>query len=301
MSKYWGILVFLLSSAVQAETVVLNDLPESMILPCEREIPVSKLTRAIIPMIPWRGINLVLPFELEDETTNYTLSGGNVWTFDKAMKGSNIITLTFKEFDPNKNWGTVQDFTISTPSHVFSFALHAVKNPSAHCTNIRLTLSAAEKKRLLEEKKKNYRLALDQEYAAQFADLDNTAEKKALLMVASLAQSKPERTRIKEEGTLRLPNGDELVVYVRNSKTYRAFSTISFDIENHSSEKAIYIETLHLKKEDHSKIITGASTLPQKINMEDEAEVTFVTRETLPETGITLQLKTKAGDVEVTW
>ena len=218
MNNVWVILVLLLSGALQAQTVVLDELPKRMILPCEREIPVSKLTRAIIPMIPWRGINLAFPFELEEGTTNYTLSGGDVWAFDKAMKGSNIVTLTFKKFDQNKNWGTVQDFTISTPNYVFSFALHAVKDPSEHCTNIRLTLSDAERKRLLKEKKQNYRETLDQEYAAQFAALDNTAEEKALLMVGSLAQRKPDRTRIKEEGSLRLSNGDELVVYVKNRK-----------------------------------------------------------------------------------
>ncbi|MBV1871857.1 MAG: hypothetical protein KUG83_04860 [Gammaproteobacteria bacterium] len=301
MNNVWVILVLLLSGALQAQTVVLDELPKRMILPCERELPVSKLTRAIIPMIPWRGINLAFPFELEEGTTNYTLSGGDVWAFDKAMKGSNIVTLTFKKFDQNKNWGTVQDFTISTPNYVFSFALHAVKDPSEHCTNIRLTLSDAERKRLLKEKKQSYRETLDQEYAAQFAALDNTAEERALLMVGSLAQRKPDRTRIKEEGSLRLSNGDELVVYVKNSKTYGTFSTLSFDIENHHAEKALYIESLFIKQEGRAEAIKGASTLPKKVKAGKEAEVVFVTREALPETGLTLQLKTKAGHLEVKW
>ena len=301
MNKLWYVLALLLSTTLQAQTVVLDELPEKMILPCEREIMVKKLTPAIIPMIPWRGVNLMFPFELDEDVTVYSLSGGDVWTFDKALKGSNIVTLTFKEFDKNRNWGTVQDFTIATQGYVFSFALHAVQDPSKHCTNIRLTLSEAEKKRLVEERKQNYRKVIEQEYAEQFSKLDDNAEEKALLMMAGLAQSKPERTRIKEEGTLKLPNGDELVVYVANSKTYGTFTTLSFDIENHGAEKPVYIEGLSLKKEGQHREIKGASTLPKKINTDSEAEVTFVTRERLPETGLALLLKTKAGDIEVVW
>ena len=195
--KIKALMLMLVVGAAQAKVVVLDELPEEMIKPCVRKIQISPLTREIIPMIPWRGVNLIFPFELEADSTHYSISGGDVWSFDSALKGSNIVPISFKKFDISKNWGTVQDFTISTKGYVFSLALHAVQDPLEHCSNVIFTITEEEKKRLEDTEKKNYQEVLKQDYQEKLANLDDMAEAKAMLLVASLANRSPKKERIK--------------------------------------------------------------------------------------------------------
>lgn len=299
--KIKALIFLLMTGAAQAEVVVLDELPESMITPCVREIPISPLTRAIIPMIPWRGVNLTFPFELSQESTHYNLSGGDVWDFDKSFKGSNIVPISFKQFDNTKNWGTVQDFTISTKGYVFSLALHAVNDPAGHCTNVIFTLSEEEKKRIEQDNKQNYQEILQRDHQERLAKLDDTAEEKALLMVASLAKRDPEKERINEEAEVTFPNGDDAIAYVKGVKVYGNFSTLSFDIENNSEEFPLYIESIDVRQEGSIRVIQGAVEFPAKIVADSVAELVFVTRDRLLETNMVLSVMTNQGKIEVVW
>ena len=208
--------LILISNAVTAEVITLDEMPDKMILPCVREIPIEKLTTAIIPMMPFRGVNLIFPFELNSEVTNYSLSGSDLWKVEKSLASSNIVTLSFAKF--KDDYSTVQDLTISTENFIFSLALHAVNNPMRHCTNIKFTLSEEELKRLEESEKKKYIEALASEHEEKLLDLDNQVNEKALLLVAGLANKTPKKSRIKEEGAIKFSNGDEAVVYVKDKK-----------------------------------------------------------------------------------
>ncbi|MBV1929930.1 MAG: hypothetical protein KUG81_10525 [Gammaproteobacteria bacterium] len=293
--------LLLMANIARAEVVVLDELPHRMIMPCVREIALSELTRAVIPMIPWRGVNLMFPFELSPSATNYTLSGGDVWEFDPALKESNIVPVNFKAFDPVRNWGTVQDLTISTKGYVVSIALHAVQDPEAHCTNIQFTLSDEEKQRVEQASKKQYLDVLKRDYQAKLAELEQVAGEKALLLVASLAQDKPKRGRIKEEDSIVLPNGDDAVVYVKESKVYGRFSTISFDIENYARKEPLYIEAVEIIKEGENQPLKGVFDLAKKIPADSQIEGVFVTREVLNESNMMLRVRTDQGTIEVLW
>lgn len=271
-------------------------------MPCERRVPLTAITRAVIPMTPLRGVNIIFPYKLPDDTTEYIPSGRNIWSYQKASGGT-LVPIFFKNFKPSE-FGEVQDFTIKTPHHIVSLALKADPDMHDHCTNIILTLTPAEKKRLEEEEKKNYMAQLDAEYKKKFSQLDKTAEDKALTFVASLTNDNPNTTSIYENGSFQNAKGDTITLYVDKAKKYGKFSILMFSVKNASSQGPLYINSLNvgvIGKGKQRKPLDGHADYNKKIDTNSTESFTFATLESIPDTNGFVTIDTNEGKLDVTW
>lgn len=288
--------------AAQAERVVkLERIPGSMVKPCERSVPLTELTRLVVPMFPGRGVNLILPKELDlrGEDIGYSISSGDIMTYKKMIGGSRIVPLGFKSVDFDQDDGKVRDFTITTENFVISMGLTVDTDPAMHCTNILFELTEAEKQRIEKINTERYQAVLDNKYRERMEQMDREVADKALLLVAGLATDNPDLWRIKEEGYMELPTGDEVIAFVRDIKRFGDFYVLSFDVENESRSTPVYIKGSKVIFEGRE--IRGAWQIPKKIDEKSVVEATFSTTERIPSSMARLTIITDSQPIEVKW
>ena len=289
--------MFLLSSVT-----VLGAPKQALIKPCKRSVDVTELTRLVVPMIPFRGVNLIFPFDLADTNTTYSISSNNIWSFVPA-KGGNIVPVNFKQF--KGEWGEINDLMIEHDGYVFSLALVAVQDLKQHCTNIVFKLSEAERKKMEEKEKKRYLDALKREYQEKFDDLDNQANHLALDMIGELVTANPYEKNIKEEQEITLSNGDILSLYVDKMYGYGRFSVLSIELNNDSDVKPLYVkkvEVFSLGSNDSKKSrIRGSAKFGKKMKQGEVQEMSFSTLDNIPSSGAMVVVTTDRGKVEVKW
>jgi len=300
---FWVLLSIFNYTAVMAMSVsdIMNMVPpDNKVMPCVRKIPITQITRAVIPIEPFRGVNFIFPFKLENANTLYSLSSDKLWDYNRA-NGLNIFNVFYKSFN-SSDWGKVNDLSIAVNDYNFSLTLKA--EPGRHCSNIVFTLSEEEKKKLVDGETKEYLTALDIEYELKVRSLDVEAERRALKIVGALVSANVNTTRIHEEKTIELPNGDEIIVYVDEILGYGKFSVLKIEIENESNVNPLYIKTVEvftLSDNKKRERVEGATGFDKKMSVNSAQYTNFTTREGLPETGAVLVVTTDLGELEVTW
>lgn len=277
-----------------------NVLPDSVVMPCERHVEVQDITRLVVPMTPFRGVNLIFPFELNEASTSYSLSSDLVWDFREAA-GTALVPIYFSNF--SDQWGELADFTVTTGDYIFSITLKADPNLKNHCSNVVFDFSDEQIKKIREGEKKEYLAALDAQYQEKFAELDEQAANKALELVASLSKGNPSDTGVHEYNTLELSNGDEVELYIEEIQGWGEFSIILAEVSNDSQVSPLYIEDVEVGrlKNGQKASLNGHTDIEPKLSMDSVVEMTFTTTENIPETGGYMRLLTDRGVVEVTW
>lgn len=295
-------LALLAGAATGEEQVVeLKRIPGSMVKPCERPVPLTELTRLVVPMFPGRGVNLILPRELDlrSEDVGYSMSSDDIITYKKMISGSSIVPLGFKAVDFKRDDGKIRDFTITTENFVISIGVQVDTDPSRHCTNIIFQLTEAERQRIEKINAERYQAVLDNKYRERMEQLDREVANKALLLVAGLATENPDLWRIKEEGLMELSTGDEIIAFVRDIKRFGDFYVLSFDIENESRSTPVYVKSAKVFFEGRE--ILGGWRLPKKIEENSVVDATFSTTEQIPSSGGRLVITTDSKPIEVKW
>lgn len=288
--------------AVNARDIMAMIPPDDKVKPCVRTIETEKITRVVIPLEPFRSVNLVFPFKLNSDNTLYSLSSNRIWTYQPA-NGQHIVNVFFNSFSQDEDWGKVNDFTISAHGYIFSFTLKA--EPGRHCSNYVFNLSEAEKKRIADGEKKQHLESLQAEYQDKFERLDQLAEQKALNLVGLLSSQEPKSTGIHEEASKTLVNGDDLELFVDEIHRWGQFNLLKFELKNGSSIKPLYIKSItayHLNDHNRrSKPIPGAVDYSKKMDLNSSQVLAYSTLQALPETGGVLVVSTDQGDIEVEW
>ena len=272
--------------------------PESVAKPCVKTVDLNQLTRLVVHMTPFRGVNLVFPYDLPKDKTTVTLSSTNTWDVEPP-NGSNLLTVYFSSFQDN--WGELQDLTVKTEDHMVSIGLVADQNIMNHCTNIVFELSPAEAERLKNKKKEAYVRELDAQFQERMAKLDDEVNNKALSLVGSLSQGDIDTNRIKETESMDLSNGDEIEVYVDRIERYRQFTLLRAEIENYSDVNSIYINSVKLLKGGAREEISGHVDYQQKLKPGEVKELLFVSLTEIPTSGARMVISTDKGDMEVEW
>jgi len=269
------------------------------VMPCTVHVNTTKITKAVIPMTPYRGLNLIFPFKLFNESTIYALSSTRIWKFDKA-NGTNVVPVTFTSFN-NSQWGTVHDLTIV--SNGFTFTLTLKADIANHCTNIVFDLSEEEQNKIIAKEKKQYLEVLRLDHEKALGNLDKEAKKKSLALLGTLALTQPDSTGVHEEGVLELNNGDEIVGYVDKILTYDGFSVLSVDLENDSDEKPLFIKSVKINTitDGRTKGVNGEPTFKKRLDSGESQLITFSTLEELPKSGAELIIKSNRGELKVKW
>lgn len=293
-----GMLAVLISMSAGANEN--NVLPDSVVMPCKRHVEVQDITRLVVPMTPFRGVNLIFPFELNEASTSYSLSSDLVWDF-KTAGGTALVPIYFNNF--SDQWGELADFTVTTGDYIFSITLKADPNLKNHCSNVVFDFSDEQIKKIREGEKKEYLAALDAQYQEKFAALDERAANKALELVASLSKGSSSDAGIHEYNTLELSNGDEVELYIEEIQGWGEFSIVLAEVNNDSQVSPLYIEDVVVGRvnNDRKAPLKGHAEIESKLPMDSVAELTFTTTENIPETGGYMRLVTDRGVVEVTW
>lgn len=290
----------LLSHGLSANTST-SVLPDSVVMPCERPVKVDDITRLVVPMTPFRGVNLIFPFELSDDNTAYSMSSDLVWDF-KTAKGTRVVPIYFQSFD--SQWGELTDFTISTGDHIFSITLKADPDIRNHCTNIVFEFTDEQLKAIREGERKEHLAALDAEYEQKFDDLEKMAEKKALELVGALSRGGSSDTGIHEYRVLELSNGDEVELYVEEMQGWGTFSLLLAEVSNDSEVSPLYIEDIkvgRINDKEQRIVLDGHAEVSPKLAVDSVGKVTWSTTENIPTTNGFMELTTDRGTVEVTW
>jgi len=259
----------------------------------------ATITKAVIHMTPFRGVNLIFPFRL-DEKTVYSLSSKLMWNIAEA-KGSNTVPIFFTEFKEG-DWGNINDLTIATEGLTFSLSIVADPDLTRHCSNVVFTLSPQMKEKLDSKRKESFEIALKQQYDEKFKQLDAEAENKALSLVGQLANTSPDSESLHEEAALKMARGDEFVAYVKKIVSYGKFSNILFDLEL-NGKKDIYIQSIEMYSlEGEVKTpIRGYVDYVAKMKEGASQSLVFTSLDKVPVTNAMLLVKTDSGEVSVKW
>ena len=288
-------------AVTSASFATANVLPDEVVMPCERRIEVSELTRIVVPMTPFRGVNLIFPFDLQDQQTTYSLSFDQIWSFSPAG-GTNMVPVYFKSFAGE--WGELTDFTIATRHHVFSITLKADPDIRNHCTNVIFDFTEEQLQRIREGERKEHLEALDAEYQKKLASLEEDVNRQALKLVGNLASQRPRNIRIHEDNSLRLSNGDQVEVYVRRMQGFGAFTVITGEVKNDSRVQPLYIQDVKVALtdgRDRRVPVSGHMDIEPRLGINQVASFTFATTQDMPRTGGVMEITTDRGTVEVLW
>lgn len=290
-------LLTLIAGVAQANPY--NVPPDQVVKPCEKHYNLSAITRIVVPMTPFRGVNLIFPYPLHDNKTLVSLSSNLTWKAERA-KGGNIIPVNFTAFA--NNWGEMNDLTISTGDHVVSVGLVADPNVMNHCTNIVLDLSPEELERIKNGRKEAYKQELDAEYQERLSKLDQEIDNKALALVGSLAQEELDISKVHEANSLVLRNGDEIELYVENIQHYGRFSVVKAEMENDAEKTPVYIKSVKVMMDDDEALeIEGHAEFTDKVKPGGIQEIMFVSLKEIPSSKVRMVAETDKGTVEVKW
>lgn len=297
MNKYaFALIVTTFSQSLMAQAV-----PEEAALPCDKHVQIESITKTVVRMTPFRGINLIFPFNLNDDATVYSLSSTGLWNYKPAGGGS-LVPVFYSTRDVKFN--TIQDFTISTKDHVFTIALVADPDGDNHCSNIVFNYSAEQLAEIKAKKDVANGDKFKNEYASKLANVDSQAEKLALKFVGDVALTDPSKTKIYEEKEFPLANG-ELVIYIDKILKYRRFSMLVGEISNKSVTETIALRDIVVQKRRAGSEIGSAivGNTDNKTQLKPRASTKFVfsTLTPIPKNGAAVIVKTSAGEFTVAW
>ncbi len=281
----------LISQGVQAVEV-----SDSLAMSCNKTVEVNEITKTVVRMTPFRGVNLIFPEKLFDSATVYSLSSDKVWSFVRAS-GTNIVPITFKTMQ--NVFGEIQDFTIATEDHIYTVALVAEPDITKHCNNIVFKYSDKEKQRLEDKKKEAARLALARLNVSQKANQGLSSEVGSLRLATKALLSTVSENRIYEEKQLQFEEG-AFVVYVDKLKSFDGIDILIIELENQSS-KVITLNgsSVYDTSSGHDVKISGVFTDLKSLKSEQSSYYHFTTTEPLADIKRKLVINTNIGEVAI--
>lgn len=255
----------------------------------------DQIVRVEIPMTPFRGINLIFPFDIKDEKALYNISSDRVFDFHKS-NNTNLVPLYIKAFE-TAWFGTSADFTIAYDDFVFSFLITAAQE--GHCSNYRITLNQDLVKRIEAQKAaRNAAMAgsmgnVTQEY------IDDEVTQQLLSRIATIVKGDHKKIRVHEESELKISSEDSVTLYLKNIEKFDSFSIITGVIENKSGTVPLLIKSFRVS--GLSSLERMHSQFQTKMEPGTKQTVTITLLGDLPKTGGTLVMATNHGNVEVKW
>lgn len=270
------------------------NVPDEIAISCNKTVKVSSITKTVVRMTPFRGVNLIFPEKLSNDTTVYSLSSSEIWQFTKAS-GTRIVPLTYRT--KKKVFGAIQDLTIATEDNVYSIALVAEPDIEKHCTNVVFEFSEEEKRKRDLKKRERQQLALKKDKNKNSSSLDHSP----LKLVAEVATSDPDDKNIYEEKSIDFESGS-LIFYIDKLKVFENFSVVLAEIKNDSSEE-VRISRMNVNTNELgiNKTVQGYMTPVKKLNPNDTVKVTFATTTNLKDLKRSFTVKSNVGNLNMEW
>jgi hypothetical protein len=274
--------------------------------PRSREVTLKKRTELTAYIVPDLGTRFTFPFILDEQDAYvpFTLDITNKAFVSKREPGRNYFVVTAPTRADGMMLGNV---FITIAGYEISVELRTTTELSKHYSDVVFKLSNEDREELIQQGVRQRTAALTAEYKKKFEDLDKAAEYKAIAHVARMSMKKPSNSRIKEDGKLKLPNGDSIKLYVDQAVYYDQYTVILFSIQADSDMKGVGILDVRLFEVDvDGKQVRPLETykeVPARLQARDEANgaVSMITTKFNPKNRLRLQLVTDKGNVEAEW
>lgn len=302
MSSNRAILVVLMILAAANARAFDGDLPKEKVI--EIKSPVTKL---VVDILPGRGVKCIFPWVLDEHSAELPYTGllTNNNTFEQFREeGQNFIVYKLKAADINSE-GELGDAFVNVAGFHFNMTLRVNFSRKAHYSTIIYKLSEGDRLDLIENAIKRRQESLVREYQLKEQELDQRAEKLALKLVGRLAISKRKTSNIKEEQSLELANGDEVVFYADRIISYGDIHVIPIEVKNDSGIRPLYINNISLEKfiDEGSFPLISEFEIPTKLGPDETGKGFIVTNDerVLGSEDAKMTLFSDKGRVELQW
>ena len=277
--------------------------------PSSRDVDLKELTTLTLKFYPGMGTRFMFPFVLDKDndyvpyTNNNT--NNNVFVPIQRQEGRNFFVIAVPPDHLSKN--DVGNMFVTVAGYQISVEMHVAKKQSEHISDIRFTMSEEAKEELIQNAIEQRTKALEQSFSDKFKNLDKQVERRTLGRVGMLALYDPEIEKIKEEGVLKLKNGDEIILFVDEILLYPQYQIVAFKIENDSStnhSKIIDAKLFGIDIQSGNKFpLDIAKEIPIRVEARGEANgVVVVNSDVLDKRNkLMLEILTDEGIVKVTW
>lgn len=274
--------------------------------PRSKSVELHKRTNLTVYVVPDLGVRLTFPFILDEQDAYvpYTLNMTNPAFINKRESGRNYVVITTSPATPVNMLGNI---FMTVAGFEISVELKTTHDLSKHYSDIVFELTKDAREELIQQSIAQRSAALEQDYKTRVDALDVTAERKALALVGRLAATSPKIKGIKEEGRLKLPDGNKATVYVDKIVRYGSYSIILFDVEADMGNKSLTVLDAQLFAVDpatkEARPIEAFRQLPGTLRSNDvgKGELTLLDSSLPAKGALRLQLLTDKGAVQVEW
>ncbi len=262
----------------------------------------TSLTAYLIPNL---GVRFIFPFILDeaDDFVPFTSQLTNQSFNYKREQGRNSFVV----------WITPQagqqsgDLFVTVAGYLISIEIKTTNNASLFYSDINFALGTAAREDLIQKSIKQRTKALEDEYKKKLESLDNLADQKAIAKVGVLAMTEPSRTRIKEQSSIALPNGDKLTLYVNEALNYGAYTMFTFELSTDGDTESLSVMDAKLfsidPKTKQARPVDAAKDIPKRIMPKETYRGVLTTLDATlnPKEFLNLQVLTDKGTVEAKW
>lgn len=274
--------------------------------PKARSIDLHKRTTLTAYVVPDMGTRFTFPFIL-NETDSYipfTLTSTNSIFENKREDGRNYFVITAPKAGSGTYYG---DIFVNVAGFEITIELRTTNDLTKHYSDIVFNLTDDDREDLIQKGVAQRTKALELEYKKKNDDLEFEIDQKAIARIGKLALTSPSHKNIKEEGKLKLPNGDKITLYVDQSVNFDPYSIIVFDLSADTVSKGFAILDVKLFAIDsankQSRPIQIGKDVPIKIQSEGltHGAVTLINASVNAKDFLKLQILTDKGTVETQW
>ncbi len=274
--------------------------------PRSRKVDLHKRTTLIAYIVPDMGTRFTFPFVL-DETDSYipfTLTPTNEIFHNDRQPKRNYFVITAPKAGTGKYYGNL---FVTVAGFEITIELRTTNDLSKADSDIVFNLTADDREDLIQKGIAQRTKALEAEYTKKMDAIEADTDQKAVARIARLALTKPSHKGIKEENTLKLPNGDKLILYVDETVNYDPYTIILFNLTVDSATKGVSIMDAKLFATDpdtkQSRPVVIGKDIPSRVQPDGRIQgaVTVLNGNLYPKDLLKLQILTDKGLVEAQW
>lgn len=276
--------------------------------PKERHVTLSKLTKLTVHIYPGLGTRFIFPFVLDEADTKdslvpFTLVITNPAFSQIREKGRNSLVV---KTDAAGKY-VAGDMFVTVGGYEITVELRSTTSIDEHYTDIVFDLGDKERENLIQRGIAQRTKALEQQYQQKIQELEKTADRRAMARVGALALQKPHSSNIKEEGRLKLTNGDTITLYVDEMLQYGPYNVYVFELESRSKTQGFAVIDAKLSNFDpqtkHETFLDAATEMPARIMPDSMMRGTLTTMQDRadPKSVLKLQVVTDKGTLEAQW
>jgi hypothetical protein len=256
------------------------------------------------------GTRFTFPFILDEQSdyVPFTLNTTNPLFVENRAPARNYFVLTPRlPQNAKANANYLGNSFITVAGYEITIELKANNDYAHHYSDVIFKLGPEDRETLIQKAVAQRTEQLEQTYAKKLADLDHLADQKSIARVGRLALTSPSHTRIKEEGKLKLPNGDNIILYVDQAIHYDPYTIFAFDIGSESSSQGVSIIDAKLFAVDpdtkRERPIDAGKDLPPHVEPRSEhhAAITALSANLDPKELLMLRVLTDKGTLEAVW